>query len=210
MKLTLNILIGILIVFILLILGFIFAYLLGYNIENKVFEGNTALISGILIGFSALLASTTVMKSINNTNLNEIKKERRDLYDRRLSVYHTYYPLEEKLQRANIEISEMVDFRNSLIDAEFIFAGDIKLWNDKIFKDVYSLIEIIRKNESIERALKGERKSSPYSSDYQMGNPLELENELVEINRKRFNLATKIMKDIIEVRELIKNELKLI
>lgn len=45
------------------------------NYLNIKFQNKTALVSGILIGLSALLASTTVMKSIHNTSMLEKEKK---------------------------------------------------------------------------------------------------------------------------------------
>ena len=66
----LNISLIVLIVTIIFSLGIIVLYIFQSNMVfsicaiNNLFENKTALISGILIGLSALLASTTIMKSM--------------------------------------------------------------------------------------------------------------------------------------------------
>ena len=56
--------------------------------ESYFHTDNENMLDELLIGLSALLAATTIIKTIYKTSQIELKKEDRELYDKRVAVYN--------------------------------------------------------------------------------------------------------------------------
>ncbi len=103
---------------------------------------------GVLI--SAMLASVSVMKSIDNTNKIEVEKIKRELYDRRKKVIFIIFNLWTKLQLVEdkkntskpyfLELKFIDECMDTIKDSYFIFDNQDYVIIKPIFDNILELI----------------------------------------------------------------------
>ncbi|NQY23776.1 MAG: hypothetical protein HRT41_07055 [Campylobacteraceae bacterium] len=211
-KKKLNVVMFFLVILIAWLLLMIFINVIGY--AQSIDKDNVFLISGALIGLSALLASATITQSILNTNRIEEEKEKRDLYDRRLIVYYTL----QELMRDKTDVfylnneSRFNEIIRILSSSEFIFT-----------KNTYEEIENTSRHIRL-YYIEYQIKLEPFKSEHENiakrkfaqkygGSVQEEEDEqyirrcFMEIN---YNEIDVISEKCVKALELIKVDLKLI
>lgn len=136
---------------------------------------------GILL--SAALASISILKSMENTNRIEKEKEKRDLYDRRLKIYNHIMKIEKQFIQDEITDVNTIAFRKKVNSSEFIF-------NSVIYNSINNIYDELIDFSTLEKTMYRSKKSKDVEG--------RMENKKFIINK------------IINIRDLIKKELKLI
>jgi len=174
-------------------------------IINNLLDDNTALISGVLIGLSALLASTSMMKTMHNTNQIAEQTKNRDLFDRKLIIYTILQNFLTELRSLKVDFPAAVDMQHNLIPVEFLFKPELKTLTDNLYLDIHKMIRTKNDEREISRGLStGETQASFTGiTDYS-------EENLMKVNQEWAELSTKCQKSIIEIQDLIKIDLNLI
>ena len=112
----------------LILIGYYFSELSIFYDTNFVYNllnDNTSIISGTLIGLSALLASTTIMTSMEKTLKIERRKEKRDLYDRRILIFKNIDILNTDIENNSLTKEKLDTFINEVSSSRFLFEDDI-------------------------------------------------------------------------------------
>lgn len=180
----------------------VISYLFGWVEFNTITNKNSHIISAIGISLSALLASATIMKSINNTNEIESKKEARELFDKKIKVYHEIRKVQSLMIGKSLNLDQTEKFVEETKISEFI------LKNKRVINELETLHQEVRLYLAMEGELAQKREEllteNPYEARQEVLN-IQVAEMPREINEKfqdilpRLNVCAELIKKEISI-----------